>query len=163
MHDILTVKKDDLENAKLDGDYIGLLIDRYVELWDAEPDNVLVNFSDDQLSLFMYGNMYNQVQNGGFLQLLFNGYGPYVFGSPLAGALKAWGAASTAHLLESIEERCFEVVTELKDQPILEELSELYAKYPEFTGYDSRFNNNDGLKAVRAFVEANLADFITVI
>ena len=159
MHKKLSAKKRDFEKAQDDYDYLCVLLDRYNELWAAEPHNFIANFNDNQITLLFYGVLYTQVYNGGFLQLIFNGYAPYVFSKPLVDGLEALGATSTAELINSIKDIGLQVDKEI-DKTSLESLSKSYKKYPDFENYDKSFYDNDGLKEVKDYVAQHLSDFI---
>lgn len=163
MNSKLTVKREDLDNAKDEWEYLDTILDKYFELWKAEPDNIMLNFTDDQISLFFYGMLYTQVQNGGFLQLLFNGFADHIFETPLIDDLDNWGITNTTRVLKDIEERCLEVSKEIKEKEYtLEELSQSYSLYPEFEKFDVLFYKNNGGLEVRNFVEKNIDKFIIV-
>ncbi|MCL1992006.1 MAG: DMP19 family protein [Spirochaetes bacterium] len=162
MHEKLTVEKNVLEKAGDDFEYLGIILDKYNALWKSEPQKFAENFNDNQITLFFYGILYNEVQNGGFLQLIFNGYAPYIFSKEMVGELKKWGCTQTAELIASITPVALQVANEA-DKTSLESLSNSYAKYPEFEDYDNAFGENDGgLNEVKKYVSANLSDFITV-
>ncbi|GHU19410.1 hypothetical protein FACS189475_06580 [Betaproteobacteria bacterium] len=162
MHTSLIINERELEAAQLAGDYLQAIWDKYNALWKAEPGKLMENFSEEQLSFLFYGVLYRQVQNGGFLQLLFNGYAPYIFGSPLADSLKVWGAVPTAELIESIQTSCLQVAGEIKDKASFEDMSVLYVQYPEFENYDKTFYKNTGVSEVKSYVESHLSYFVTV-
>ena len=161
MHKKLLAKKRDFEKAENDIDYLQVILDKYNELWMAEPNNFMANFNNHQMTLLFYGVLYNQVQNGRLLQLIFNGYASYVFSEPLVMGLKAWGATSTAELINSIKDISLQVDKEI-DKTSLESLSKSYKQYPEFENYDKVFYENDGSKEVKDYVAQHLSDFIMV-
>lgn len=161
MNKLLKVSRQTLEEAKTADGYLQVLLDKYNEVWRAAPDELLENFSEEQISFLMYGVLYNQVQNGGFLQLLFNGYAPYIFGSPLSQDLRRWGADALANLLDEVKEDCLKTAEEIgAKEKTLEALSQSYGQYPKFNEYDARFSENDGTAQVKAYVESHLSDFI---
>lgn len=163
MNPKLKVRREDLENAEDEWGYLDTILDKYFELWEEEPDNVMDNFTDNQISLFFYGMLYTQVQNGGFLQLLFNGFADHIFESPLIDDLDDWGITDTTRVLKDIEERCLEVSEEIKEKGYsLETLSKNYELYPEFEKFDVMFYKNNGGVEVRDFVKNNIDKFITV-
>ena len=164
MHKNLVIQKHVLERARSDEEYLYEILSIYDPVWYAESQKFLENFSDDQIALFIYGTLHGQVMNGGFLQLIFNGYAPYVFASPLASTLRAWGASSTADLIDAIADVCLQVDRSLRDvdKSNLESFTNLYTQYPEFSNYDNAFCENDGMKEVKAYVSENLAVFIMV-
>lgn len=163
MHQDLKIKASELENIQYASEYIQPIVKEYYMLWNKEPDNFATNFTDDQHALLAYDILYNQVQNGGFLQLIFNGYYGYVFETPLSETLRVWGAGKTADILEKIKPEAFEVYSYMKDrEKTVEELSDSYKQYPDFDGYDDEFYEAAGLLEVKSYVEKNLTDFIQI-
>lgn len=163
MHKSLNIKRADLEKTKDAHEYLNLIRQKYIELWSAEPDNLADNFTDDHFILIYYMVLYDQVQNGGFLQLLFNGYGNAVFDSPMIDTLKEWGALELSTILEKIKQPSMVVDNELKNkEKTLDILSKLYKEYPEFDNYDKEFYQNYGILEVKAYVESHLSDFIII-
>ena len=161
MHKKLIIRKSAFEGIRDDMEYLQVILDKYNTLWEAEPENFMENFNENQITLLFYGILYNQVHNGGFLQLIFNGYAPYIFCEPLIDGLKEWGAVSTAKLIKSISDKCLQVADKM-DKTSLENLSKSYTQYPEFKNYDNDFYKNNGLKEVKKYVSLHINDFITV-
>ena len=45
----------------------------------------------DQVTLLAYQMVRDEVMDGGFVQLIHNGYGPFIFRNPFARMMKLWG------------------------------------------------------------------------
>ena len=48
--------------------------------------------SGEQTTLLAYFILREEVMDGGFIQLIHNGYGPFIFLNPFAKAMRLWGA-----------------------------------------------------------------------
>lgn len=165
MHKDLTIKKENLskhtDNAQ---DYIKAILEVYNKLWKAEPKNITDHLNNDQMTLFMYGQMYDQIQEGGFILLISKGYGPYTIGrTPLVGAIKSWGVKEAANILKEVSDLYQKTSFTTKGETPIEILGNLYRDYPEFSAYDNKFKANDGTTEIKSYVEKHLNDFITVI
>ena len=166
----LKVKKSDLEKTKDDWDYLYVILNKYQELSQADSVNFLDNLNDNQLALFGYRILDAQVTNGGFLQLIYNGYAPYAFENTFIQTLRLWGAASTADLLELVKPAGLQVAEKLQsagqfgEQRNMDAFSDLYKEYPEFDKYDDKYYeiNKTELRIVKDYVAHNLSDFILV-
>jgi hypothetical protein len=56
-------------------EYLFEYIDKYTEILDKYPDEEKADYlNDSQIALFAYNILYAEVSNGGFIQLIFNGY-----------------------------------------------------------------------------------------
>ena len=49
------------------------------------------HLSADQITLWGYLILRDELMDGGFVQLIYNGYGPFYFDNPFARAMRLWG------------------------------------------------------------------------
>ena len=61
----------------------------------------MVELNSDQVTLLAWDVLHEEVMDGGFVQLIHNGYGPFIFKNPLAKALKLWGLRELSKLIYS--------------------------------------------------------------
>ena len=47
--------------------------------------------NSSQITLLAYDTLRRELMEGGFVQLIYNGYGPFIFKNPFAKVLKGWG------------------------------------------------------------------------
>ncbi len=96
-----TISKATLEANKADDwDFIYTILDPYQEAIDEADDeeDILDQLTDDQHVLLVYDALYGQVTNGGFLQLIHNGYGQFIFGTPFIENLQCKPGAAAVNL-----------------------------------------------------------------
>lgn len=97
----------------------------------------------DQITLLAWATLHEEVMDGGFVQLIHNGYGPFIFKNPFAKAVKLWGMRDLSKLIydahtlylkhhEAIEKDCTE-----------DEFMALFEQYPEFDDLDDTFVENE--------------------
>ena len=53
----------------------------------------------EQITLLAYFILREEVMDGGFIQLIHNGYGPFIFLNPFAKAMRLWGAHEFSKLV----------------------------------------------------------------
>ena len=53
----------------------------------------------DQITLWGYMILRDELMDGGFVQLIYNGYGPFFFDNPFAKAMRLWGLHDFSKLL----------------------------------------------------------------
>jgi len=159
----ITLHKSDLLN-KNSWDYLRTFADKYYNIWESDPKNLSVNLSEEQITLMMFGILYNQVQNGGFIQLIFNGYSYLIEkNSPMAKTLRRWSASDTADIIDKVADE-YAVQTEIfKVERTIENLSELYRKFPQFEHFDNDFYQNDGTDEIKDYIEKNIINFASII
>ncbi len=97
----------------------------------------------DQITLLAWAILHEEVMDGGFVQLIHNGYGPFIFKNPFAKAVKLWGMRDLSKLIydahtlylkhhEAIEKDCTE-----------DEFMALFEQFPEFDDMDDTFVENE--------------------
>lgn len=146
-------------------EFLHIFTNQYYTIWTEEPDKIIENLKSEQISLMFYKIIYDQVQNGGFLQLLFNGYGFIVMeGSPMSEALREWGAAKTAEILDKVSQHSEEVLNFLEESGYnMENFSKIYKQFPHFDEFDKEFYKNDGLLEVADYVKNNINMFADIL
>ncbi|WP_286966382.1 DMP19 family protein [Flavobacterium sp. UBA4854] len=165
MNENLKIKKKSLENIEYAYDYLQIILAKYYDLIKKIGDEDWTkHFIDDQHCLLSYATLYEQVQNGGFIELIWNGYYSYIFETPLIETLYKWGTPNTAKLLEKIKSDCNKLANEIENwnKSDLELFSKLYKKHPQFEAFDNEFYDDDGVLEIKNYVEKNLSNFITV-
>ena len=90
----IKVKDEALMNAASQGmdEFIQVFVDaiRQAIGGTLNGDNIgLLN--SEQVTLLGYAMLREEVMDGGFVQLIHNGYGPFFFRNPFAYAIKQWG------------------------------------------------------------------------
>ena len=59
----------------------------------------LSELNSDQLTLLAWDTLHQEVMDGGFVQLIHNGYGTFIFKNPFAKAVKLWGLRDLSKLI----------------------------------------------------------------
>lgn len=96
--------------------------------------------SPNEITLLAYSILRDQLLEGGFIQLIQNGYGPFIFLNPFAKALRLWGLKDFSKWLYDARELYektrgeLEIPTETDD-----EFMALYEQYPEWDEFDDEF------------------------
>ena len=76
----------------MDG-FLQVFIDKYLEVTGGEINKETMPLLNGwQHSLLGYHFFRQEVMEGGFVQLIQNGYGPYIFDNPFAKAMRLFGA-----------------------------------------------------------------------
>lgn len=163
-----TVKKEVIEAAREDAwDFIYAILEPYQDaIEEAEDeDTILDQLSDDQHVLLVYDALYGQVTNGGFLQLIHNGYGQFVFETSFIDELQRWSLNETAALLRMAESIYVEHKALLEQDRELEEFSRLYKEFTSFEPLDSTFYDiMDGeVIRFRNYLETHLTTFVRLV
>jgi hypothetical protein len=124
----------------------------------------MAQLNSDQITLLAWDTMHAEVMDGGFVQLIHNGYGPFIFKNPFAKAVKLWGMkelsklVSDAHTLynkyhEALERDCTD-----------DEFMALFEQYPEFDDKDDLFveQEEEWTEQIARYIDEHIERFATV-
>lgn len=97
----------------------------------------------DEVTLLAYCTLREEVMDGGLVQLIYNGYGPFIFLNPFAKAMRLWGLKDFSKLLYEgrnfYEEHGAEIQQEMSD----EDFMALFEQFPEADDFDDTFIENE--------------------
>jgi hypothetical protein len=147
-------------------DYLFEYIDKYEEIIQKYPDGkVTDHLNDSQITLLAYNFLYGQVSNGGFIQLIQNGYGGFIFDTAFSEIIKEWGAEKTGKIVEAADIIYNKYKDELEKETSMEEFSEIYEKITDFEPLEDEFYSimHDETRIIKKYVEENTNDFAVTV
>lgn len=154
-----TLKKDPI-------DYINLYTDAYL----AEVDNQLSadnlqKLNGHQHALLAYHYFRKEVNHGGFVQLIQNGYGGYIFDNPTAKAFKILGAEGTAKLIYRAKVIFDANRKELERDTTDEEFNAMYVDFEVFEEIEEQYYQIEKAQTaiIAQFVDKNRELFAEII
>lgn len=118
----------------------------------------------DQITLWGYLILRDELMNGGFVGLIHNGYGPFIFLNPFAKAMRLWGLHDFSKLLYKGRKLYEEKREALESDCTDEEFMALFEQHPEFDDLDDEFieNEEELTETVARYVDEHLEDFVHV-
>ena len=127
------------------------------------PDN-MSELNSDQVTLLAWQTLREEVMDGGFVQLIYNGYGPFVFKNPLAKALKMWGLRDLSKLIYEGHSLWLKHREEIERELTDEEFMALFEKMPDFDDLDDQFVENEAewTELVAYYVDEHIENFVTI-
>lgn len=145
--------------------FMELFCDRILQAVGGElTAETMQQLSADQVTLLAYQIVRNEVMEGGFIQLIHNGDGPFIFLNPFAKAMRMWGAKEMCNLIYDAR-RLYEKYAEpLTKDCTDEEFMALYEQYEEFDELDDTFIEIEPevTSIVAHYIDENLSGFATV-
>lgn len=119
----------------------------------------------DQITLWGYMILRDELMDGGFVQLIYNGYGPFFFDNPFAKAMRLWGLHDFSKLLYKAKKVYDEHKADLTKERSDEDFMALFEQYPEFDDLDDEFveEEEDITSAVAYYVDEHMTDFIEIV
>jgi hypothetical protein len=148
-------------------------MDAFVELFYNEIMNSIGGelnaetmqlLTPDQITLLAYCIYREEVMDGGHVQLIHNGYGPFIFLNPFAKAMRLWGAKDFSKLVYS-GRKFFEENQQMLTQDCSdEEFMAIYENYPEADDLDDEFiiMEEEVTDIVAHYIDENLANFAQI-
>ncbi len=115
----------------------------------------------DEVTLWGYVLLREELMDGGFVQLIHNGYAPFFFNNPFAKVMRIWGLDELAKIINKArtlyQKRGKEIECEMTD----DEFMALYERCSEFDDLDDRFvmSEEEFTMAVAEYVKANKENF----
>lgn len=164
---IAKVKDSDLRNAASAGmdEFLKVFTDTIMDSIGGElTAETMAELNSDQITLLAYDILHSEVMDGGFVQLIYNGYGSFLFRNPFAKAIKGWGLDELASLVKKAGKLYFKYKDEIERECTDEEFMAMFEQYPEFDDLDDSFVENEETWTgmVACYVDDHIERFVTV-
>lgn len=145
--------------------YIRTLTDAYLQRLGGEltAENIgLLNA--DQLTLLAYRYLLDEVMEGGFIQLIQNGYGPFVLDGPFAMMMKKhWGLRQFGNFIYDVQHEYHHHRDELEADLDDEQFMALYEQQETMNEMGDTFLDDyqeEVTPAIAAYVREHEVDFL---
>ena len=122
--------------------------------------------NSDQITLLSWEILHEELMDGGFVQLIHNGYGPFIFKNPFAKALnKLWGMRELSKMLYDAHTLWLKYREDIEKECSEEEFMALFERYPEFDDMDDKFveNEEEWTSDIAHYIDDNLEKFATIV
>ena len=164
----IIIKDAELSQAALEGmdAFLAVFISALRNAIGGEPtDESIQQLNADQMTLLCWDTLHEEVMDGGFIQLIHNGYGPFIFKNPFAKALnKMWHMRELSKRLYEVHTLWLKYREELERDCTDEEFMALYERFPQFDDYDDWFveNEEEIVSQIANYVDENIGKFAKV-
>jgi alanine-alpha-ketoisovalerate/valine-pyruvate aminotransferase len=147
-------------------EFLQTFTDAYFEALGGQltADNMsLLNGSQHTLLAFHFFT--KEMSEGGFVQLIQNGYGGYIFSNPFAKAIKLFGAIELSKLIYKAKEIYDPNKEKLERETTEEEFNALYVDFEVFDELEEIYFDIEEKQTaiIAAYVDEHLADFAEII
>jgi len=124
----------------------------------------MAQLTADQVTLLAWDTLHDEVMDGGFVQLIHNGYGPFIFKNPFAKAIKLWGLRDLSKLIYDAH------TLWLKHRDVIErdltddEFMALFEQLPEFDDLDDKFveNEEEWTSMIAHYIDEHIENFVSI-
>lgn len=103
----------------------------------------MAELNADQITLLAYDILHEEVMDGGFVQLIHNGYGGFIFLNPFAKMLKLWGMRELSKLIYEAHTLYNKYREEIEQDCSDEEFMAMFERFSEFDDMDDQFVENE--------------------
>lgn len=164
----ITIQESQLIAAAQQGmdEFIAVFTDRYLEVIGGQLTGENMHLlNGEQISLLAYVMFRDEVMDGGFVQLIHNGYGPFIFENPFAKAMRIMGAHEFSKLIykgrKLYEQYGAEITRECSD----EEFMAMFEQYSKFDELDDAFveMEEEVTETLARYVDEHIDLFATIL
>ena len=161
------VKDADLQKAAMEGmdEFLGVFTKAIYDAIGGEltAEN-MGELNSDQLTLLSWDILHEELMDGGFVQLIYNGYGPFIFKNPFAKALRQWGLREPSKFIYDAHTLWLKHREEIERELSDEEFMALFEQFPDFEDMDDKFIENEEAwtEDIAHYVDDNIECFATI-
>ena len=162
------VKDVDLQNAAAKGmdEFLQVFVDGiYSAIGGEITQESLSSLNSDQITLLAYFLLRDEVMDGGFVQLIHNVYGGFIFKNPFAKAMKIWGLRDLSKMIYDVHTLYAKHHEEIEKECTDDEFMALFEQFPDFDEYDDDFVENEEkwTSEVAHYVDDNIDSFAKIV
>lgn len=164
----VTVNDADLMQAAQEGmdEFIQVFVNGIYDAIGGEltAEN-MAELNSDQITLLAWSMLHEELMDGGFVQLIHNGYGPFIFKNPFAKAVRIWGLRDLSKLIYNAHTLYLKYKDEIERECDEDEFMAMFERYPEFDDMDDEFVENEEAwtEMVAQYIDDNLQKFAEIV
>lgn len=163
----VTIKDADLQQAAMEGMDAFLFVfvkAIYDSIGGELTAETMQELNADQITLLAWNTLHEEVMDGGFVQLIYNGYGTFIFKNPLAKALRQWGLRDLSNLIYEAHTLWLKHREEIEKDCSQEEFMALFEQFPDFDNLDDQFveHEEEWTDDIAHYVDDHLDRFATI-
>ena len=165
---MIQIKDSDLAQAAEQGmdEFLQVFIDAYLEAIDGKlsAEN-MSKLNGSQHSLLAWHFFSTEMREGGFVQLIQNGYGAYIFDNPFAKVMKQFGAVELGKLIYKAKDIYDPNKKELERETTEEEFNAMYVDFEVFDELEEMYFEMEEQQTalIAAYVDEHIEDFAEIV
>ena len=165
---MIQIKDSDLAQAAEQGmdEFLQVFIDAYLEALDGKlsAEN-MSKLNGSQHSLLAWHFFSTEMREGGFVQLIQNGYGAYIFDNPFAKVMKQFGAVELGKLIYKAKDIYDPNKKELERETTEEEFNAMYVDFEVFDELEEMYFDMEEQQTslIAAYVDEHIEDFAEIV
>ncbi len=164
---VVVVNESDLLKAAEKGmdQFILVFVDAiYKAIGNELTAENMAKLNADQITLLAYVILRDEVMDGGFVQLIHNGYGAFIFKNPFSKMMRKWGIDPLASMINKAHKSFTHFHEEIEKECSDDEFMALFEKFPVFDDYDDDFveNEEQWTNMVACYIDEHIEDFAVI-
>lgn len=165
---IVKIHDSELREAAAKGidDFVNVFYKAILDSVDGSIDAVAMQkLNSCQMTLVVFKIVHDEVMDGGFVQLIYNGWGPFVFFNPFSKAVRGWGLDDLASLINKAGKLFRKYGREIEHECTDEEFMALFETYSEFDDLDDSFVENEEhwVEEIGRYIDEHIENFATIV
>lgn len=147
-------------------EFLKVFSDAYIKVMeDGMTSANMDKLNGYQHTILAFRYFTDEIREGGFIQLIQNGYGGYIFDNPTAKALRQMGARDLSKILYKAKEIYDANKQDLERETTEEEFMAMYEQYEEFDELEEKYMEIEEEQTfiIAQYVDDNIEDFATII
>jgi len=124
----------------------------------------LGELNSDQITLLAWQTLHDEVMDGGFVQLIHNGYGSFIFKNPFAKAVKLWGLRDLSKLVYDAHTLYNQYHEQIERDCTDDEFMALFEQFPAFDDLDDEFveREEEWTEQIARYIDEHIDKFATI-
>ncbi len=146
--------------------FVEAIVDAILDAIDGElTATTMSQLNADQITLLAYKILRDEVMEGGFVQLIHNGYGAFIYKNPFGKAMREWGVVGLAQLISRSHKFFTKYHEQIEREMTDEEFMAMFEKCPEFDDFDDEFvvSEEEWTNMVACYLDDHLDNFVTIV
>lgn len=165
---MVKIQSDLLAKAGAEGmdEFLQVFIDAYLqEINGALTAENMSKLNGVQHTLLAWHYFTTEMRDGGFVQLIQNGYGTYIFENPFAKAIKQFSAAELSKLIYKAKEIYDPNKIELERETTEEEFNAMYVDFEIFDDLEEIYFDieEEQTAIIASYVDEHIEQFAEII
>ena len=168
--DMKEVKISDAELRKAAGEgmdsFVGAFVAAVKETIGGElTGETMGELNSDQITLLAWDVLHEEVMDGGFVQLIHNGYGAFIFKNPFAKALKQlWNMRELSKLIYDAHALYVKYHQQIERDCTDDEFMAMFEQFPEFDDMDDEFveKEEEWMEQIARYIDNNIEKFAKI-
>lgn len=147
-------------------EFLQVFITAYLEEIGGElTAETMPLLNGNQHTLLAWHFFSTEMRDGGFVQLIQNGYGGYIFANPFAKAIKQFGAVELSKLIYKAKEIYDPNKAALEREMTYEEFNALYVEFEAFDDLEEIYFDIEEQQTalIAAYVDEHVSDFAKIV